>query len=214
MDRAQIGATVRARLLATAHVMKVPTPKLDIFVVRDFLTPKTCAALIKRIDKGCAPSGILGPHPDPDFRTSQTCNLDPTDPPVVAAENQISALTGIDPTHGETLQGQRYDVGQQFKQHHDYFYTDQPYWPDQERSGGQRTWTVMAFLNAPQAGGHTFFEHAGVRIVPRAGNLLIWNNMDAYGEPNVYSFHQGLPVEAGVKHIVTKWYRERPWRPL
>ena len=151
MDRAQIGATVRARLLATAKVLKVPTPRLDIFVVRDFLAPKACAALIKRIDKGCAPSGMLGPHPDPEFRTSQTCNLDPVDPAVVAVENQISALTGIDPEHGETLQGQRYDVGQQFKQHHDYFYTDQPYWPDQERSGGQRTWTVMAFLDAPQA---------------------------------------------------------------
>ena len=23
--------------------------------------------------------------------------------------------------------------------------------------------------------------------------------------------HQGMPVVAGVKYIITKWYRERPW---
>jgi len=23
--------------------------------------------------------------------------------------------------------------------------------------------------------------------------------------------HQGMPVEQGVKYVLTKWYRERPW---
>jgi prolyl 4-hydroxylase len=69
----------------------------------------------------------------------------------------------MEPAFGETLQGQRYAVGQQFKPHHDFFYTDQPYWPAQVASGGQRTWTAMAFLNDVEAGGHTFFERAGVK---------------------------------------------------
>ena len=35
--------------------------------------------------------------------------------------------------------------------------------------------------------------------------------MDAIGEPNHFSLHQGMPVTAGTKYIITKWYRERPW---
>ena len=48
-------------------------------------------------------------------------------------------------------------------------------------------------------------------MTPRAGNLLAWNNLDAIGEPNSYSLHQGMPVTEGVKYIITKWHRERPW---
>ena len=51
------------------------------------------------------------------------------------------------------------------------------------------------------------------RSRPSAGNLLAWNNLDAIGEPNFHSIHQGMPVTAGVKYIITKWHRERPWLP-
>lgn len=72
----------------------------------------------------------------------------------------------------------------------------------------------MVFLNAPEAGGRTNFPTAGLMITPRTGNLLVWNNMDALGARNAASLHQGMPVERGVKgvkYVLTKWYRERPW---
>ena len=64
---------------------------------------------------------------------------------------------------------------------------------------------------SPIEGGETFFPSAGIKVTPRAGNLLIWNNMDADGHPNPASLHQGMPVLAGTKYVITKWYRERPW---
>ena len=70
----------------------------------------------------------------------------------------------------------------------------------------------MVFLNSPEAGGCTNFPTAGLIITPRTGNLLVWNNMDALGTPNSASLHQGMPVERGMKYVLTKWYRERPWR--
>lgn len=213
MYRVKIGPWVRYRLERAPGATRLPAADLDIFLVRDFLSSRECAGLIRMIDAERQPSTVLGPYPndDPDYRTSESCNLDAGNPLVKAVERKIAALTGIDPAHGEAIQGQRYAPGQQFKAHHDFFYTDQPYWPEQERTGGQRTWTAMMFLNAPEAGGQTFFPKANVRISPRAGNLLAWNNLDAAGEPNMASLHQGLPVEAGVKYIITKWYRERPW---
>ena len=30
---------------------------------------------------------------------------------------------------------------------------------------------------------------------------------------NDFSKHQGSPVEAGIKYVITKWFRERPWSP-
>ena len=207
----EIGEIVRTSLAKQPDVFQVPATGLEIFVVRSFLSEDECAGLIERIDADLKPSRLLADDPDPEFRTSQTCELSPADPLVGDVDQRIAAFMGMNPSFAETLQGQRYAVGQQFKPHHDFFYTDQPYWPAQEKSGGQRTWTAMAFLNNVERGGQTFFERAGVRITPKAGNLLMWNNLDLAGEPNTYSLHQGMPVEEGVKYIVTKWFRGRRW---
>ena len=206
-----IGAEVKERLARNPQAFKIPSNDLDIFVVRDFLGHAECDRLIERIDAQRIPSQLLAPTADPEFRTSESCNLDPLDPVVQAIEAKLTGLLGIDPLHGETIQGQRYAVGQQFKPHHDFFYRDQPYWPEMEKSGGQRTWTAMIFLNEPEGGGQTAFEKAGLKVAPRTGNLLAWNNLDAIGEPNHFSLHQGMPVLAGTKYIITKWHRERPW---
>ncbi len=148
-----IGPWVAHRLAANPTAFKVPSNDLDIFIVRDFLTGAECAAMIALIDKERIPSQLLAPTSDPEFRTSESCNLDPRTPIVIQVERKLTDLIGIEPAHGETIQGQRYAVGQQFKPHHDFFHTDQPYWPEMEKSGGQRTWTAMMFLNEPDGGG-------------------------------------------------------------
>ncbi|HEX9953913.1 MAG TPA: 2OG-Fe(II) oxygenase [Allosphingosinicella sp.] len=209
--RMQIGAWVKDRLKGTPNAFQIPAQGLDIFVVRDFLTKPECDQVIEKIDQDRVPSGLLAPTADPEFRTSESCNLRLTDRINQVVETKINALTGIPPTQGETIQGQRYAVGQQFKPHHDFFYPSEPYWPAQEKSGGQRTWTAMVFLNEPEGGGQTFFPRANVRVTPRTGNLLLWNNLDEFGQPNPYSLHTGMPVEAGTKYVITKWYRERDW---
>ena len=207
----EIGEIVRGTLAKRPNAIRVPADGLEIYVVKGFLSEQERTGLIGRIDRDLKPSGLLADSPDPEFRTSQTCELSPADPLVNFVDHKIASFMGMDPSFAETLQGQRYAVGQQFKPHHDFFYTDQPYWPAQEKIGGQRTWTAMAFLNDVGAGGCTFFVQAGIRITPKAGNLLMWNNLDLAGEPNMYSLHQGMPVEAGIKYIVTKWFRGRKW---
>lgn len=206
-----IGAWVANRLARNPKALRIPSNDLDIFIVRDTLTETDCKRLIELIDQDRIPSGLLSSSGDPEFRTSESCNLNPFNPIVEQIEAKITGIMGIKPVQGETIQGQRYAVGQQFKGHHDFFYEHADYWPEMVRTGGQRTWTAMAFLNEVEAGGETFFEKAGVKVTPRRGNLLTWNNLDAAGAPNPFSLHQGLPVAGGVKYIITKWYRERPW---
>lgn len=215
MDELQYRITLRAwitdRLERHPRAMRIPSNKLDIFIVRDFLDERDCTELIELIDADREPSKLLSQTHDPEFRTSDSCNLNPYDDTVIRIEDKLTDLMGIDPAQGETIQGQRYAVGQQFKAHYDFFHQGEDYWEDMQKSGGQRTWTAMVFLNDVEGGGETFFEHAAVKVTPRRGNLLTWNNMDAWGQSNSYALHQGMPVIAGTKYIITKWFRERPW---
>ena len=126
-------------------------------------------------------------------------------------EAKIAAFTGLDPRHGEPVQGQRYAEGQEFKAHTDYF---EPGGGDFARYcavSGQRTWTVMIYLNEPAAGGATRFKTIAKTVQPETGKLLAWNNLRADGRPNVNALHHGMKVRRGTKYIITKWYRERPW---
>ncbi len=210
-ERSDAALGVRDQILDTPDVVQMPVQGLEMYVVRNFLNAAQCAELIAIIDANRIPSPVVADDPVPAYRTSETCYLYPAEPVVAAVEAALDRLTGIDPVYGELLQGQRYAVGQQFKPHHDFFHTNQHYWQEQVVMGGQRTWTAMAFLNEPGAGGRTNFPTANITVTPRTGNLLIWNNMDELGSPNDATLHQGMPVEQGAKYILTKWYRERPW---
>jgi prolyl 4-hydroxylase len=206
--RAEIGAGVRARLAASG-AQKLPAIGLELYRVRDFFDPESCAAIVDLIERDLFPSATLGSN-IPGFRTSKSCNLKPTEPPVAAFETKVSSLLGINLRFTEVVQGQRYEVGQEFKPHYDFFDRGGSYYEDVTKQGGQRTWTAMLFLNRPEAGGCTGFPKAGLDAQPDPGTLLVWNNMTADGRPNTYSLHQGMPVEAGLKYILTQWFRERP----
>lgn len=208
---AEIGKSTSARLKRAPGVQVVSGIGIDVYLIQNFLTPRECGGLIAMIDANRKPSTILSSDPDPTFRTSESCDLDRWDPFVESIDARICKLLGMKPRQGETLQGQRYAVGQQFKAHHDFFHIDQPYWEDEKTRGGQRCWTAMIYLDQPAGGGETMFPDAGFQITPRTGMLLAWNNMDASGNPNHKSLHESLPVTAGIKNIVTKWYRERFW---
>jgi prolyl 4-hydroxylase len=205
------GASVVAQLMAAGGVQKVPSPKLDLFIARGVLDAGLCAALIARIDAVRRPSTIADANGDAAYRTSETGDLDPADRHVIETERRIAALTGLGARHGEPLQGQRYAVGQEFKAHTDYF---EPNGVDFDRYcavAGNRTWTVMIYLNEPQAGGATRFKAVGKIVQPETGKLVAWNNRRADGSLNPATLHQGMKVRAGVKYVITKWFREGVW---
>ncbi len=205
------GAAVDARILSHPGVQRIPGTKLTLFVRRGFLPPDLCAALVERIDAVRRPSTIADANGDNAYRTSETGDLAGDDPAVRDVEARLFGFTGLDPAHGEPLQGQRYAVGQEFKAHTDYF---EPSGIDYDRYcsvAGNRTWTAMVYLNAPEAGGATRFRAVDKIIQPETGKLVCWNNRRPDGTLNPATLHQGMKVRSGVKYVITKWYRERPW---
>ena len=212
--RAEVGARVGERLARTPRVWRLCSRAdrpVQLYVQDGFLSSEQCRQLREKIDAGCYPSPLYEKDKYEGVRTSQSCNLNVYDPLVSYIETRIADLLGMDKSWGEPLQGQRYEVGQCFKEHADFFYVDQPYWAEYEPHGGQRTWTAMIYLNEPAAGGATGFKFLEQQVEPKLGRILIWNNMAEDGSPNPWTLHEGTPVQEGIKYIVTKWYRERPF---
>ena len=203
--------TTAERIMANPGVQRVPNPKLELFIVREFLDAAACKFFCDLIEIERRPSTIADPNGDHYFRTSETCDLDHSIPEVARLDALLSAWSGIDPAYGEPLQGQRYAVGQEFKSHTDYFEPDGADFAKFCSVAGNRTWTAMIYLNEPEAGGATRFKVIDKIVKPETGKLLAWNNRRADGSLNPATLHHGMKVRKGVKYVITKWYRERPW---
>lgn len=200
-----------AALMKVPGIQRVPSPRIELFILRNFLSAEACLGFIDKIDADRRPSTIADANGDHYFRTSETCDLRAEDPEVIALDAKLSALSGIDREFGETMQGQRYAVGQEFKAHTDYF---EPGGEDFARFtsvAGQRTWTFMIYLNEPRAGGATRFKTIGKSIQPETGKLVAWNNRRPDGSLNPATIHHGMKVREGTKYVITKWYREKSW---
>ncbi len=207
----RVGDHVRKTLDTNSSARKLPTHDAEIYAISGFLTSAECQRFMMMIDATAKPSEIYTGSEDDAFRTSYSGNVHPHDPFVMDVSSRIDTVLGLKPPLGESIQGQRYEPGQQFKPHQDYFHPTQPYWQMERKRGGQRSWTAMAFLNPVECGGVTEFPDLGLKVKPQAGALLIWNNALPDGRPNARTLHAGRPVEAGVKYVITKWYRTRKW---
>lgn len=177
--RAAAAAVVSARLAETRGVVRVPQPRLELFVVPDFLTAGECQLLKEG-------EGDI----------------------VARIEARMTALMGIDPSCGEPTEMQAIDTAG-VEAAFDFFDTEGPDWPLQAEKGGQRSWTAMGFLDAPEEGGQIVFPNVPFKAVPARGYLLLWNNLAAGGEPNGFALHETLPVTRGTHRRFVKRYRER-----
>jgi prolyl 4-hydroxylase len=208
---ARTGKIVRQRLAADPGVSRFPVEQAEIFAARDFLSPAECSELIAMIDRVARPSSVFDREYADHGRTSYSGDVDGSNSFVRMIERRICDLMGLNWVHAETFQGQRYLPGQEFRPHFDYFDTTESYWPQVNASGGQRSWTAMAFLNHVEEGGSTDFVRVGLGIAPEPGTLIMWNNALPNGEPNPDTMHGGAKVVRGAKYIITKWFRTRPW---
>lgn len=209
---ARTGSSVRGRLADNPALHRLPVEGVEIYSADGFLSEEHCRHVIGLIDGVASPSRLVEEEDWNGYRTSFSGDIDPQDGIVRSLDMQLSTLTGIALAHGESTQGQRYDRGEYYHEHWDWFDTDAPYWPRERRNGGQRSWTAMVYLNAVEQGGTTDFVHLDLKIAPRPGTLLLWNNALPDGTPNPLTMHAARPVVSGVKYVVTKWFRARRWR--
>jgi len=81
----------------------------------------------------------------------------------------------------------RYEETNKFHWHID----DHPIFP--------RVLSVSVFLNDDYEGGELEFKEFGIKVTPRAGEIIVFCSGFPY-------MHQVLPVTRGIRYAVVKWY--------
>jgi len=180
--------------------------------ILNYITPEECQELIKMIDANHSRSSVVVGGTDrtdvTDHRTSSTSNLDMSTPIMSKIKKQISETLGLELVKGEALQGQLYEPGQYFKPHNDFF--SGPAYDMHCKASGNRTHTLMIYLNDDFKGGGTHFPTLQKTVEPETGKALWWYNMKD-GKVQDQYLHEGVTVDEGKKYVVTSWWREKDW---
>lgn len=184
--------------------------QIDLMVVQNFLTDKECDELIQQSEATLKKSMVVDWKTGNDVesvsrKSAQTFLSKQSNEVIIKIENDISELLEIPVGCGEDLQIVRYEVGGEYKAHHDFFSCDEIKKKDRFINSGQRVATVIMYLNTPESGGETEFPLLGLKIKAVRGNALVFR----YPNQEAASLHAGRPVTSGVKWIATKWIRER-----
>lgn len=192
-------------------------------VYRGFLTAEECEHLVElakpSLQKSTVVDNDTGGSVGSVVRTSSGMFLMRGEDEVVESiERRIAAWTHVPESHGEGLQVLRYERGQEYRPHFDYFHNSVHTTRSQ---GGQRVGTVLMYLTDVEKGGETTFPNAGegerapsdastcargkVAVAPKAGDALYFRSLHHNLSFDVLSSHAGCPVELGVKYSATKW---------
>lgn len=196
------------------NATRLDTDLAEFYVLDDFLNVEECEKLVALIRSSLRPSTLSNPdETDSSYRTSSTCDLGTLNNEFMQdIDDRICRMIGLNPTHSEIIQGQYYEVGQEFKAHTDYFEANEL----EEFAGalGQRTYTFFIYLNDVEEGGETEFPVLEQKIRPRRGRAVIWNSLTEEGVPNPNTLHRAHPVRRGYKAVITKWFRSRGNGPM
>lgn len=193
----------------------VQVDNAEIYLIDNFLSSKECDDIIRISD--FSPSTTVSDNSDKVIdiihpnRTSWTCFFQNKThlPEYTNIDNKIKALLQYE-HYSEPMQIQSYKEGQHYLYHYDYF---QPNSEHVTNGSGQRTYTCMVYLTDVQEGGETDFEVLGIKIKPKRGMAVVWNNLYNNGQPNTNTRHAGLPPKIvknkyNKKIILTKWFRQ------
>ncbi|MEH6610090.1 MAG: 2OG-Fe(II) oxygenase [Halioglobus sp.] len=182
-----------------------------VFTRKNFLSAEECQSIIDKATSQLQKSTTLGLERS-GYRTSSSTWLYADSLPVIVdkIELLVDQITDLPRSHQETLQVVRYDIGEEYKTHEDFWHPNTDYYEEQMARGGQRDWSIMIYLNPVSRGGDTRFTSIDLDIKAEPGKVLAWKNT-IDGELNFASSHAGMPVEEGEKWVAIKWVREKPF---
>jgi prolyl 4-hydroxylase len=174
----------------------------------NFCEVELCEKFISLANSKFKPAATLGKNID-GYRVADGCWLKSDEDEYVSKYiKMVSSLVGIPIINMENIHIVKYEVGGQYKDHHDFLHPGESYYEEQMKRGGQRTHTVLLYLNDNFSGGETNFPSIGKKIKPETAKIVVWSNLNDDGTLDYDSIHAGLPVISGTKYIATIWIRQ------
>jgi len=168
---------------------------------------------------------------DKAVRSSEQTFLDyRTNKELTSLRKATGRLLRVSPRHLNELQVLRYQEGQHYDLHRDYY--DPREFPDIQRFTNregfwhQRHATLLWYLSGPLNGGETWFPRAhggplpwgdwtacderGVKVKPGNVTAVLFYSLRADGDLDEHSWHCGCPVISGTKWAANSWLMNSP----
>lgn len=188
-----------------------------IFTIETFIPAEACAWIVAQSSKAQRAAPVLDRNAKSAainaVRTNTSCYFDRLGHELILhlVDLRIAALSGLHVIHQEPTNVLRYQPGQEYKPHYDFFAgADEAAFGAEIARIGQRIGTVLIYLNDDYAGGETAFPHLDWRCKGKTGDALLFWSANAQGQLERNALHAGLPVTAGEKWLLSKWLRAKP----
>ena len=176
------------------------------------LSPEECDHVVKLAQPLFSRSPVRGSVTR--VRTSTTAMLGGRhdDAVVSRIRRRIARFSGYDVDMIEPLQVVRYERGQKYEGHHDFF--DVCDLEDKVHNGRRQITFLIYLADMPEGedGGGTRFPDLNLEVMPEKGSAIVFNDCFDNGEEDGRSLHAGQPPlnPATVKYAINGWIRSRP----
>ncbi len=166
--------------------------------------PQLSAARVKNPVRGGASTDAYRSN------TGMGLSVIDTDLVIQLIHARIAATLGLDVMQQEPTNILHYEVGEQYQPHFDYVDPGVAHFQREVMQIGQRVATFLIYLNDDYEGGETAFPRLDWRFKGKAGDALMFWNLDGQGRPDPKTLHAGTAPISGEKWLFSKWVRSKP----
>lgn len=186
---------------------------INLIYIKNFLSPEECQHIINNFKDKVFRSKVISNtnnSVESDYRTSYSYYIPKSHDDIIQRiEQRINKFLQHHVENKdwinnlEPLQMVKYEPGQEFKEHHDWFGQDYI----KSINDSQRQFTFFIYLNDVPYGGETEFTKLKLSFKPKCGGALFWKN--CYDENNCIdeTMHCGKPPIIGTKYGLNVWVK-------
>lgn len=189
------------------------------FVIHNVLNDEECQSMIDEASKVLERSSVIDLSTGmarskvDSYRTSSGMFFQTADqerlPANVKYRHVIFKAMGLREPWLEKTQVLRYNEGEYYKAHEDYFAATDNL---NINRGGQRIVTGLLMLKTVPSGGETEFPKANLKVKLQKGSAVIFYDVDESGTVDPFSLHAALPPGPGSqKWAAVLWAHPRPF---
>ncbi|MBI3439268.1 MAG: 2OG-Fe(II) oxygenase [Proteobacteria bacterium] len=189
----------------------VGSPRVE--VAASFMDAACCAWVMERaapLQTAATvynPSNAQGMQHDTRTNTVALFTIASLDVPTLLIRERISNTAGVPVTNLERFNVLRYLPGQRFADHVDFL--DPAMFEREIAERGQRVATFLVYLNQDYQEGETSFSRIQKGFRGRTGDALLFRNVDAQGQPDRLTLHEGRPPVGGEKWLLSQFIRDK-----
>jgi hypothetical protein len=215
-DWRALGKAVDVQDWIAARPTKLVVGAPRIGVAERFLEAELCSWFIDRGRPLQTPARVYSPatggpmQHDTRSNTAAGFTILELDLPMLLIRARIANTLGVPTAFLERFNIFRYKTGQRFSWHMDYLDPTTPQFAQDLARRGQRAATFLVYLNEGFEGGETNFVTIRRSLKGKLGDAVFFHNVDAKGNPDRLTAHEGAAPTAGEKWLLSQFIRDRP----